>query len=56
MTRQYKNIMIWLAFGVFLGLKMAEVLRDIGAAGTLDWILVIGGVIVAIIHYLPDKQ
>lgn len=55
MKRKEKNLVIWLMFGLYLGTFIPRAIKDISATETLDWILIVAGIITAMIHYSPDR-
>ncbi len=55
MKRQNKNTLIWLMFGIYLGTFIARALTNLEGTKILDWALILAGIIVAILHYSPDK-
>ena len=55
MKRIRKNTLIWLMFGIYLGTFIARAVSDLSNTGIFDWILIAAGVVVAIIHYMPDQ-
>lgn len=56
MNRDRKNILIWIMFGIYLGTFIARAIKDVENTGTFDWVLILMGMIVGLIHYLPDKE
>lgn len=55
MKRQNKNTLIWLMFGIYLGTFIARALTNLEGTKILDWAFILAGIIVAILHYSPDK-
>lgn len=55
MKRKQKNLLIWIMFGVYLGIFIARAMKDIANTGIFDWVLIVAGIITAIIHYSPEK-
>ncbi len=54
--REKKNTLIWMMFGIYLGTSIARAVQNVSETGIWDWLLIVVGLIVAVIHYSPDKQ
>ena len=55
MTRTTKNHFIWVMFGVYLGTFLARVVAHLPQINIFEFVLVVFGLLVAVLHYLPDK-
>ena len=55
MKRQKKNTLIWLMFGIYLGTFIARAITNFEGTNIFDWVLILAGIIVAVLHYSPDK-
>ena len=55
LKRQQKNTLIWAMFGIYLGTFIARALNNLSETSWISWLLIGAGIIVAIIHYSPDK-
>lgn len=42
-------------FGIYLGTFIARAITNLEDTNVLDWVLISAGIIVAILHYSPDK-
>lgn len=54
-SREKKNVLIWLMFGLYFGTSLARAIRNFAETGVWDWLLIMAGIAVGIIHYSPDK-
>lgn len=54
-SREKKNVLIWLMFGLYFGISLARAIRNFAETEVWDWLLIIAGIVVVIIHYSPDK-
>ena len=55
MTRSKKNLLIWASFGLMLGSLLAKAIIKPELLSYFDWFLIGLGVIIAFVHYTPDK-
>lgn len=46
---------MWLMFGLYFGTFLARAIRNFAETGVWDWLLIMAGIAVAIIHYSPGK-